>query len=590
MTDKMTTTPDVLAEPLAHDFLNMVWHAALGVLSVMLIVALVLHLTNLRGTFAISFIPPGLLGFAVGDPRTALIWTAGCVLGGIARELRRADEIKKGGDKARKQRNSRGMIKAFINWRDRRNVWRDPLVRKGAYPLGEDRKGAVVRLPLGIDAGKHSLIIGATGSGKTTTVYGSIEANLSVDHGVVVIDPKGDRELVRALRTRAFDLGRPFWQFSLDGESDLWNPLANGTPTEVADKLIGAEEWTEPHYKRLYQRYLLAVCTAIRTNGDTPTLAKVVDLLYPDRLALYVRDLPNDVGAERLSLYLGAMTADETRDLAGLRNRLAILAEGEHGHLFEPGDLDPRAIDLYAAISQGAVVVFSLNSNSSPETAKLIGAAIFQDLKYVAGLLEATPEHQRPAAVIVDEFGAFGADHVLGLFQRARSAKLSLTLLTQELADLQSVSPAFRDQVLGNVETIIAHRQNVPESAELVAELAGTQEVWIYTFQTDDHWHNTPADRSGLGSKRRGHEFHIGPDTIKALRTGEAVVITKNPHDVRHVRVYTTTGRFWATDTPFPWVEQRMRVAVYQRAYPERAHEWAPDLYEQRQHEQEHQA
>jgi hypothetical protein len=33
---------------------------------------------------------------------------------------------------------------------------------------------------------------------------------------------------------------------------------------------------------------------------------------------------------------------------------------------------------------------------------------------------------------------------------------------------------ALLQQVLGNLEALIAHRQNVPESAELIADMAGS--------------------------------------------------------------------------------------------------------------------
>jgi hypothetical protein len=83
---------------------------------------------------------------------------------------------------------------------------------------------------------------------------------------------------------------------------------------------------------------------------------------------------------------------------------------------------------------------------------------------------------------------------------------------------------ALREQTLGNVETVIAHRQNVPESAELIAHMAGTKAVWITTQQTDEGL--LSAGPSGRGTRRRGYEFQIHPSHIKQLPTGQAVVIT----------------------------------------------------------------
>ena len=75
---------------------------------------------------------------------------------------------------------------------------------------------------------------------------------------------------------------------------------------------------------------------------------------------------------------------------------------------------------------------------------------------------------------------------------------------------------ALREQTLGNLSAVIAHRQNVPESAELIAEMAGTKPVWITTQQTDDGLLGTGP--SGRGTRRRGYEFEIQPTRIKPLR------------------------------------------------------------------------
>jgi type IV secretory pathway TraG/TraD family ATPase VirD4 len=126
---------------------------------------------------------------------------------------------------------------------------------------------------------------------------------------------------------------------------------------------------------------------------------------------------------------------------------------------------------------------------------------------------------------MIDEFSAVAAEQVARLFGRARSAGISLILGTQELADLKSVGDgALREQTLGNVSTVIAHRQNVPESAELIAAMAGTKAVWITTQQTEQGL--IAGGPSGRGTRRRGYEFEIHPGHIKQLRTGQAVVIT----------------------------------------------------------------
>jgi len=81
-----------------------------------------------------------------------------------------------------------------------------------------------------------------------------------------------------------------------------------------------------------------------------------------------------------------------------------------------------------------------------------------------------------------------------------------------------------REQILGNLAAVVVHRQNVPESAELIAGIAGTKGVWVSTQQTEQGL--LSSGPSGRGSRRRGYEFTVHPDSIKRLDTGQAVVIT----------------------------------------------------------------
>jgi type IV secretory pathway TraG/TraD family ATPase VirD4 len=106
------------------------------------------------------------------------------------------------------------------------------------------------------------------------------------------------------------------------------------------------------------------------------------------------------------------------------------------------------------------VVLFSLNSSRYGETARLVGNMVVQDLKTVCGAIEDTAGSDRPALVAVDEFSALDGDQIAGLFQRARSAGISLVMATQELADLRRVDDGFDEQIVGNVEWLLAGRQN----------------------------------------------------------------------------------------------------------------------------------
>ena len=139
------------------------------------------------------------------------------------------------------------------------------------------------------------------------------------------------------------------------------------------------------------------------------------------------------------------------------------------------------------------------------------------------------------ATVAVDEFSALGSDQLLQLLARGREAGISVLLATQELSDLERAARGFRDQVLGLTALKIVHRQDVPSSAQTIAEMAGTERVWEQTQQIRGLFAPAGASR---GTRREVEQFIIHPNEVKALATGQAVMLTKIPAaQVTRIRV-----------------------------------------------------
>jgi hypothetical protein len=137
----------------------------------------------------------------------------------------------------------------------------------------------------------------------------------------------------------------------------------------------------------------------------------------------------------------------------------------------------------------------------------MLAAAIVQDLLTIAVELQHQPI---PTLVLVDEFSAVASGGVVRLFGRGRSAGLSLLLETQELADLRPPdNPTLADQVLGNVSSLIAHRQVVPASAETLAGVIGTRGAWMHTERTETFL--GAGAPTGEGTRTRTREFIVQP-------------------------------------------------------------------------------
>lgn len=241
------------------------------------------------------------------------------------------------------------------------------------------------------------------------------------------------------------------------------------------------------------------------------------------QLEVLARDL-SEGQASALCAYLDALSPRQRRELSGTRDRLAILAESDVGRWLEPCSSDSggragAAFDLLDVVAERAVAYFRLDADRRPLAAQMLGAALVQDLLTTAAQRQHDP---LPTLAVIDEFSALGSDQVARLFGRARSAGISIVLGTQELSDLRAAGAGLLEQVLGNVGALIAHRQVVPDSADLVAGVAGTHGAWVASERTERRL----GSRVGSGATRaRVREYLIHPDQIKTLPVGCAAVI-----------------------------------------------------------------
>ncbi len=421
--------------------------------------------------------------------------------------------------------------------------------------LGSDPRGRVVALS-DRQLAAHALIVGASGAGKSTTMLSILEAQIRRGRPVIAIDMKGSPAFAAQLHRAAVAAGRGLRIFTPDGPGH-WNPLAHGNATALKDKLISTERFSEPHYQRAAERYVQTVLTVLhaRDPGTPARLDQVVSLMEPRRLAGSLRGVPEPL-AERVLDYLSGLTGDQVSAARGLGTRLALLSESCAGPFVTPGGPPEHTIDVRAGLDGGDVILFSLNASVYGKLAAQLGALAIQDLVSASGYRldgagagvgtdtaagigaprgTGAPTARPGATIAIDEFSALGSDQVLALLARARESGISVLTATQEMADLQRAAPGFRDQVLGIVGVKIAHRQDVPESAEMVAKMAGTQWVWEETRHVRSLLNPGTGPRA---SRRQVERFLVHPNEIKTLPVGHAVALTKLPtSEVRRVRV-----------------------------------------------------
>jgi hypothetical protein len=377
--------------------------------------------------------------------------------------------------------------------------------------VGYDTHRRPVEVPLlSHSGGAHTLVVGAAGSGKTVTQTWLAVRAIEAGMAAIVVDPKDDPDLTQRVRDAARRAHRPFFEWSPEGPS-VYNPYATGSESEIADKALAGENFTEPHYQRQAQRYLGWEVRVLRRAGVEISLATLAEHLDPQRLELVLRSLPEAESGAGYE-YLDALSARQRSDLGGVRDRLSILAESDVGLWLDPRTQASGGFDLLSCLRSRAVVLFRLRSDRRPLVMQMLGGAIVLDLLSAICALQ----HARvPSIAVIDEFAAIAAPHVGALFARARGAGMSLVLSTQEISDLQLPHREnLLRQVAGNLTTTISHRQVNPESAEWVARLGGRRWAWSATLASD-----------GRRTYRPVQEWQLEPELVSALAPGQAAVI-----------------------------------------------------------------
>jgi hypothetical protein len=326
------------------------------------------------------------------------------------------------------------------------------------------------------------------------------------------------------LRALAAALGVTFREWSPSGPA-IYNPLGRGGVDEIADKALSAHEWSEPHYEMAVRRLLGLVLTTMRSTGLwPPTLSELVTYMDPERLDALADRAGGDLAAS-VRGYVDGLGAHGRADLRGGRDRLAILCESGLGARLDPALAgEGEEIDLAGCLDRGEIVYFSLEADRYPAASRLLVSALVIDLAGLVGTRQGTG---RPGLLALDEFGALAAEHIARLAARARGAGLSLLLGAQSLADLRLARPGdptdtMTEQILSNVEYVVAHRIADADAAERLARVAGTDPTWILTERVEG---DGRRPLRGEGTRTRGREFRVAPDVFKALGPGEAVLI-----------------------------------------------------------------
>lgn len=377
----------------------------------------------------------------------------------------------------------------------------------------------------------HTHVVGSTGAGKTDSIILPLFVqDIERGYGSLIMDAKGDYETLSKIYHHVKRVGREkdflFFSLAYPEKSNTYNPLLRGNPTELKDKIISANVWTEEFYKKKSEETLLLLMKCLREADEITTFQKLYELLSDEKK---LRDLAKKVKDPRLKGIMINILAKFPlfqKDLSGMTADLGMIAESEFAHLLVQ---EKPEIDLLDAYLNKKIVYFQLNAQGYEETARRFGRIVLQDLKTISNYIQAyLPEDKRNFfPIYVDEFSNFAYEQFIEFLNKARGAHLAILIAHQSLGDLQKAGDHFVKQVLENCNIKIIMRQDDPDSIETYAKISGTETKLKDTFQFEQGAFD--KTNTGLGTVREVEEFRIKPNMIRELGRGEGAVIIKQP-------------------------------------------------------------
>lgn len=376
---------------------------------------------------------------------------------------------------------------------------------------------------------EHCLVLGATGSGKTTTVIEPyIRRDIINGRGLLFMTAKEEQGLLDRILSYATECGREgdiqIFTLSDFPQSQIYNPLTSHDAMELRDMLFYSFEWDNPYYREQSKSALFNVISALTELGKSFSLRDLYYLLTDKRA---MEKLASEVKDDHSRYHLDRYIQDWKTFTKNTHGLIANLEDYTNKRITARLSNQGSDINILDAYNQNKIVIFILNSLQYGESAKCLGKMVLQNIRILAGNIASSRiEAPKFFPVYVDEFHHFVYPQFFSMIAQCRSSNIGLMLSTQSFSDLKNETMDIVTQVIQNTNTKIILRQNDADSAELVAKLAGTQTVDFYTsqYETNMIW----GQRfTGMGTVKEEEEFVIHPNIIKKMRTGKAVVIVK---------------------------------------------------------------
>jgi len=405
--------------------------------------------------------------------------------------------------------------------------------------------------------GGHTLVVGTTGAGKTRMFDLMIAQDIMRGEAVIIIDPKGDKELCNNAKKICEMMGQPerfaYFNPAFPEKSVSFDPLKNwNRSTELASRissLIPSETGADPFQAfgwmalndviqgmlaieeqpnlRLIRKYVEGgidelLVLALRkhfidsVNNWESRVSPYLTRFKGDEAKAYLEFIKKDAKDEEKATHLEGLirTFEHNKEhyqkmIASLMPILSMLTSSPLDELLSPVESESRdrIISSSSIIQGGMVLYMGLDSLSDATVGSAIGSIMLSDLTAVAGDRYNYGLDNKPVNIYVDEAAEVMNKPAIQLLNKGRGAGFRMIVATQTIADFiaRLGDEAMARQVLGNLNNRFILRIMDGDTQKYLAE--GLQPVKVGSLETQL--------RSGVASNSLDNVNSMVGETLK---------------------------------------------------------------------------
>lgn len=416
------------------------------------------------------------------------------------------------------------------------------------------------------DLMRHGFIGGQSGVGKTVLGRLLMFQQIQRGGGLAFIDGKLTAEDIQTMYQYCCWAGREQDFLVLNpgnpAMSNTYNPILRGDPDEVSARVLSLIPSTSnnpgaDHYKQSANQGIATLVAALQAAGLAYNFIDFSILLMNHKAIEELetrlkKTQPHHEATKNLSLFLeqykgGGKPGSGLENMVdikrlketfgGVGGRMFMFGTGKFGQVMNTYTPD---LDLFNAIRSNKIIYVALPTMAKSEAASNFGKMFLGDLRTAIAWVQALPESMRPNPpflIFMDELGSYAVESLARPFEQARSAQIALFPAVQTLANLATVSPEFKEMVIGNTWTKIVFKIGTQETAEEFADLIGMQKEIARSLSKTENsststpmMNGTPEGSTGAGSgisegEREQEGYRVSPDDLKKLDKGECIVL-----------------------------------------------------------------